>query len=159
MSKGGKTAAERFLDSHGVAFEEHPYDYTGKGPVAKEAASALGADEAEVFKTLVFENDAGPLIAVVDAAHRVAVKRIAEAASAGKVRECAPRDAERHTGYQVGGISPFGTRKALPVFLDESALGFERIFINGGRRGLLVRLDPRELVRVLEPTVGDWRTD
>ena len=154
------TNAVRFLREHGVAFEGHLYAYTGEGPVANEAARAIGVPEDAVYKTLVFESPRGPILVLMDAAHRVAPGKISRLAGwTEKIHECAVRDAERHTGYQVGGISPFGTRKPLPVFLDARASDHQRIYVNGGKRGFLVSLAVADLVRLLAPVIGDFGAD
>src|SRR2546423_14821968 len=106
------TRAVHFLKQRGVEFAGHIYRYTGVGGVAKEAAAALGLSEADVFKTLVFQTTHEPLLVVVDAGHRVSMHKLSNAVGKReKVVECSARDAERYTGYRVGGISPFGTRR------------------------------------------------
>ena len=153
------TLAVRFLKDHAVEFGPHPYKYTGPGQVAKEAAKALGVPEEAVYKTLVFFCGKSPVMAVVDAAHKLSEKKLAALIPCKEgISECPARDAERLTSYQVGGISPFGTRKPIPVFLDAASMAHETIYINGGARGFLVSLAPSELVRTLGATVGDIRT-
>ncbi|HEY3347879.1 MAG TPA: aminoacyl-tRNA deacylase [Nitrospirota bacterium] len=151
------TAGVRFLKDKGVAFEGHPYKYEGPGNVAKDAAEALGVPDEQVYKTLVFLSGGKPVLAVVDAAHRVSVKKLT-AISGADVSECPPKDAERFTGYMVGGISPFGTKRQMPVFIDESALALPVMFINGGARGFLVSLTPADFMKATGATVGDIKT-
>ena len=149
------TPAVHFLRKHGVAFTEHPYRYEERGGT-RVSARELGVDEHAVIKTLVMEDEARqPLIMLMHGDREVSTKNLARQIGRKTVEPCAPDVAQRHTGYQVGGTSPFGMRKALPVFVERSVLDLERIYINGGRRGLLVALSPRELLRVLEPTSVD----
>ena len=149
------TQAIRVLRQHGVAFETHAYDYVPKGGTAASAA-ALGAPEHAVIKTLVMEDEArAPLIVLMHGDKQVSTKQLARELGRRSIQPCKPEVADRHTGYQVGGTSPFGTRRALPVYLQRSVLELERVWINGGRRGLLVSLAPAELVRVLAPTLVD----
>jgi len=146
------TAAVRALRQAGAAFTEHPYTYVEHGGTAAFAAQA-GVDEHAVVKTLVMEDDAGrPLVVLMHGDREVSTKELARAIGAKSVRPCAPATAERHSGYQVGGTSPFGLRKPLPVYVEATILDLERIYINGGKRGFIVGLAPQDLVRVLEPT-------
>ena len=146
------TPAIHFLRKHGVAFTEHPYRYEARGGT-RVSARELGVDEHVVIKTLVMEDDERePLIVLMHGDREVSTKNLARQLSRKTIEPCAPDVAQRHTGYQVGGTSPFGTRKPLPVFVERSILDLDRIYINGGRRGLLVALSPRDLTRVLEPT-------
>ena len=146
------TPAIHFLRKHGVAFTEHPYRYEERGGT-RVSSRELGVDEHAVIKTLVMEDDARqPLIVLMHGDREVSTKNLARQIGRKTVEPCAPEVAQRHTGYQVGGTSPFGTRKVLPVFVERSILDLERVYINGGRRGLLVGLSPSELARVLEPT-------
>ena len=150
-----ETPATRVLRAAGVAFSEHPYDYVDHGGTAVSAA-ALGVDEHAVVKTLVFEDDAKrPLIVLMHGDRTVSAKNLARQAGVKSVRPCAPEVAERHSGYQVGGTSPFGTRKAMPVYLERSVTQLARIWINGGRRGYLVGIAPSDLERVLKPVLVD----
>ena len=145
------TPAIHFLRKHGVAFTEHAYRYEERGGT-RVSARELGVDEHAVIKTLVMEDEARqPLIVLMHGDREVSTKNLARQIGRKAIEPCAPDVAQRHTGYQVGGTSPFGTRKALPVVIERSILDLERIYINGGRRGLLVALSPRELTRVLEP--------
>jgi Cys-tRNA(Pro) deacylase len=144
-----ETPATAFLKKHGVAFTEHAYAYVERGGT-KASSEALGVDEHHVVKTLVMEDEAKkPLVVLMHGDREVSTKNLARQASRKRVEPCKPDVAERHSGYQVGGTSPFGLRKAMPVFVERSILSLERIWINGGRRGFLVCIDPSELVRVL----------
>ncbi len=144
-----ETPATAFLKKHGVAFTEHAYAYVERGGT-KASSEALGVNEHHVVKTLVMEDEAKkPLIVLMHGDREVSTKNLARQASKKKVEPCKPDVAERHSGYQVGGTSPFGLRKAMPVFVERSILSLDRIYINGGRRGFLVCIDPNEIVRVL----------
>ncbi|MGK2287079.1 Cys-tRNA(Pro) deacylase [Pedomonas sp. V897] len=147
------TPAVVALQRAGVDFTLHTYDYApGDQRVGLQAAQALGVDPAEVYKTLMVLVDGKPVCAIAPSDREISLKRLA-AAAGGKAAHMMPvPDAERITGYRVGGISPFGQRRRVPVFLEEAAQGLPRIFLNGGQRGLQVRLDPREIVRVLGAT-------
>jgi len=144
-----ETPATQMLRAHGVAFTEHPYEYVEHGGSA-ESARQLGLDEHAVVKTLVMQDqDARPLIVLMHGDRTVSTKNLARQIGAKSVQPCTPEVAQRHSGYQVGGTSPFGTRKAMPVYVEESILQLPNIAINGGRRGFLVRLDPQVCVRLL----------
>jgi Cys-tRNA(Pro) deacylase len=146
-----ETPATRFLKSRGVVFSEHFYDYVERGGTSV-SSNALGVPEHEVVKTLVMEDEQGaPLIVLMHGDRDVSTKNLARQADKKRIEPCKPEVAQRHTGYQVGGTSPFGTRKAMPVYMERSILGLEKIYINGGRRGFLVRLAPGEIVRTLAP--------
>ena len=150
-----KTAATKFLEEHGVGYTEHVYDYVEHGGTAVSSES-LGVPEHEVVKTLVMEDEArAPLIVLMHGDCKVSTKELARQARRKRIAPCKPEVAQRHTGYQVGGTSPFGLRKAMPVYVERSILDLPQIYINGGRRGLLVRIVPRELERVLSPTPVD----
>ncbi len=143
------TAAQRALHAHHVGFTEHEYRYEPHGGT-RASSAALGVDEHAVVKTLVMEDDTrAPLIVLMHGDREVSTRQLARQAGRTSVVPCDPAVAQRHTGYLVGGTSPFGTRKTMPVFVERSILEFDAIYINGGRRGRLVRIDPRELVRVL----------
>lgn len=145
-----ETPATQMLRQHGVAFTEHPYDYVEHGGSA-ESARQLGLDEHMVVKTLVMQDqDAKPLIVLMHGDRKVSTKNLARQIGAKHVEPCKPEVAQRHSGYQVGGTSPFGTRKAMPVYVEESILQLARIAINGGRRGFLVQLDPQVCVQLLQ---------
>ena len=141
-----ETPATQSLRRAGIAFSEHVYDYVEHGGTA-ESARQLGVDEHAVVKTLVMQNDKGePLIALMHGDKQVSTKNLARAIGAKSVAPCTPEAAERASGYQVGGTSPFATRKALPVFVEATILELERIYINGGRRGYLIGIAPQVLV-------------
>ena len=143
------TAAIRMLRAHDVRFTEHPYRYEAHGGTAVSARE-LGVDEHHVVKTLVMEDEEPqPLIVLMHGDRSVSTKELARQIGRKAVRGCEPTVAQRHTGYLVGGTSPFGTLKRLPVYVERSILALDAIYINGGRRGLLVRLAPGDLTRVL----------
>ncbi len=149
------TAAIRVLRQRGVPFTEHPYRYEARGGTAVSSRE-LGVDEHDVIKTLVMQDDRRqPLVVLMHGDAEVSTRNLARQIGARSVEPCDPGAAERHTGYQVGGTSPFGTRKAMPVYIERTILALPRIYINGGRRGLLVSLAPADLARVLEPTPVD----
>jgi Cys-tRNA(Pro) deacylase len=146
------TMAVRALRAASVAFEPHLYPWHPHGGTSASAA-ALGVDEHAVVKTLIFEDQAGaPLCILMHGDREVSTKQLARAVGAKTVGPCAPEVADRHSGYQVGGTSPFGLRRAMPLYAERTILGLPRIYINGGARGFLVALDPKELVRVLHAT-------
>ena len=147
------TKAIRFLREHGVDFIEHPYRYEEKGGT-EAAARALGIDEHLIIKTLVMEDEKkSPLIVLMHGDREVSTKELARIMGVKSVNPCTPEVALRHTGYMVGGISPFGTKKKLPVYVEETILTLPRIFINAGKRGLLCEISPQELIRLLNPIV------
>lgn len=149
------TAAQRELQHHKVPFTEHEYRYEAHGGTAA-SSRALGVDEHTVVKTLVMEDEARqPLIVLMHGDRDVSTKNLARQTGRRSVEPCDPAVAQRHTGYMVGGTSPFGTRKAMAVFIERSILDLETIYINGGRRGLLVRIAPQAIVRVLGATAVD----
>ncbi len=140
-----ETPATQWLKAHGVAFTEHPYDYVDHGGTA-ESARQLGVDEHAVVKTLVMQDDkAKPLVVLMHGDRQVSTKNLARAIGAKSVEPCKPEVAQRHSGYLVGGTSPFGLRKAMPVYVERSVFALPRIHINGGRRGFLVGIDPAVL--------------
>ena len=144
-----ETPATQFLRRGGVAFTEHVYDYVEHGGTA-ESARQLGVDEHAVVKTLVMQDEsARPLIVLMHGDQKVSTKNLARAIGVKSVEPCEPEVAERHSGCQVGGTSPFATRKAMPVYVEQTVLGLERIYINGGRRGYLVGIAPIVLIKVL----------
>lgn len=144
-----ETPATQWLRRHKVAFTEHLYDYVEHGGTA-ESARQLGVDEHHVVKTLVMQDqDARPLIVLMHGDRQVSTKNLARQIGAKKVEPCRPEVAQRHSGYLVGGTSPFGTRKEMPVYVEESILALPSICINGGRRGYLVGIAPRVLVELL----------
>ncbi len=155
MAKKDKTAhvsetpATQLLRAHKVAFTEHPYEYVEHGGTA-ESARQLGLDEHAVVKTLVMQDqDAKPLIVLMHGDRKVSTKNLARQIGAKSVEPCKPEVANRHSGYLVGGTSPFGTRREMPVYIEESILALPRIAINGGRRGFLVQLDPQVCLQLL----------
>ena len=144
-----KTPATRMLDEHGVRYTEHLYEYVEHGGTAVSSES-LGVPEHEVVKTLVMEDEErSPLIVLMHGDLKVSTKELARQAGKKRIAPCRPEVAQRHTGYQVGGTSPFGLRKPLPVYVERSILELPQIYINGGRRGFLVRIAPGELSRIL----------
>jgi Cys-tRNA(Pro) deacylase len=144
-----ETPATQFLRRHGVVFSEHPYDYVEHGGTA-ESARQLGVPEHEVVKTLVMQDErAVPLVVLMHGDRSVSLKNLAREIGCKKVEPCRPEVAQRHSGYLIGGTSPFGLRKAMPVFVEAGVLALPRICINGGRRGFLVGIAPEVLVRLL----------
>jgi Cys-tRNA(Pro) deacylase len=136
-----------------VNFIEYPYTYEEKGGTAVSARE-LGVDEHAVIKTLAMEDERkNPLVVLMHGDRQVSTKELARISGVKSVGPCAPETALKHSGYQVGGTSPFGTRKVMPVYLEETILELPRIYINGGKRGFLVGIDPRELVRLLKPVL------
>ena len=150
-----ETPATAFLKKNGVAFTDHVYEYVEHGGT-RVPAEALGVAEHDVVKTLVMEDESKrPLIVLMHGDREVSTKNLARQAAVKRIEPCQPEVAQRHSGFQVGGTSPFGTRKALPVYMERTIGDLPRIYINGGRRGYLVGMDPKELVRVLRPTLVD----
>ena len=149
------TPAIHFLRKHGVAFTEHTYRYEDRGGT-QVSARELGVDEHAVIKTLVMEDDAHtPLIVLMHGDREVSTKQLARQADRKTIVPCDPAVAQKHTGYMVGGTSPFGTRKPLATYMERTILDLTRVYINGGRRGFLVELSPHEIARVLQPTLVD----
>jgi Cys-tRNA(Pro) deacylase len=149
------TPAVHVLRQHGVAFSEHEYRYEERGGTAVSSRE-LGVDEHIVIKTLVMEDERKqPLIVLMHGDREVSTKNLARQIGAKTVVPCAPEVAHKHTGYLVGGTSPFGTRKSLPVYAERSIADLDRIYINGGRRGFLVSMAPADLLRVLSPVFVD----
>jgi Cys-tRNA(Pro) deacylase len=147
-----ETPATAFLKKNKVAFTEHPYDYEERGGT-RVSSEKLGVPEHVVVKTLVMEDDEKkPLIILMHGDREVSTKNLARQIGKKRVEPCSPDVAQRHSGYQVGGTSPFGLRKPMPIYVEKTILVLERIYINGGRRGFLVALDPKELVRVSKAT-------
>jgi len=144
-----ETPATQFLRRHGVGFTEHVYDYVEHGGT-EESSRQLGVPEHQVIKTLVMQDDrAQPLIVLMHGDRQVSTKNLARQIGAKSVEPCKPEVAQRHSGYLVGGTSPFGTKKAMPVYVEETVLALPSICINGGRRGYLVGLAPSVLVELL----------
>ena len=147
--KVSETPATAWLRAHGVAFTEHPYDYLEHGG-AQHSAQVLGLDPFTVVKTLVMQDqDARPLLVLMHGNRKVSTKNLARQIGAKSVEPCAPEVANRHSGYLVGGTSPFGTRRQMPVYIEQTILDLPRIAINGGRRGFLVGIDPQVCVQQL----------
>ena len=150
--KAPMTPAVRALRQAGIEFTEHPYTYVEHGGTAAFARQ-YGVDEHLVVKTLVMEDEAKkPLVVLMHGDREVSTKGLARTLGVKSVHPCAPETAERHSGYQVGGTSPFGLRKPLPICAEETVLALPVIYINGGKRGFIVGLDPKDLIRVLKPT-------
>jgi Cys-tRNA(Pro) deacylase len=146
------TAAIRQLRQAGVSFTDHLYAYEEKGGTAVSARE-LGVDDHQVIKTLIMEDEnKRPLIVLMHGDRQVSTRELARALGVKTIAPCAPEAANRHSGYLVGGTSPFGTKKAMPVYLEETILDLPRIYLNGGKRGFLVGLDPADVMRILEPT-------
>ena len=144
-----ETPATQLLRAHGVPFTEHPYEYLEHGG-AQHSAQVLGLDPFTVVKTLVMQDqDAKPLLVLMHGNRTVSTKNLARQIGAKSVEPCKPEVANRHSGYLVGGTSPFGTRRVMPVYIEESVLALPRITLNGGRRGYLVGLDPQACVQLL----------
>jgi len=154
-----ETPATKFLAEHAVVFTLHPYEYEEHGGT-KVSSQKLGVPEHEVIKTLVFEDETKtPLIILMHGDRQVSAKALARQLGVKQVQPCKPDVAQRHTGYFVGGTSPFGTKKSMRVCCERSITTLPRIFINAGKRGLLCTLSPAELVRVLSPTLVDCATE
>lgn len=150
-----ETPATQFLRARGVSFSEHVYEYVEHGGTAV-SARALGVDEHHVVKTLVMEDESdAPLIVLMHGDCSVSTKNLARQAGRKRIEPCKPEVAQRHSGYMVGGTSPFGTRKRLPVFVERTVLGLPQIYINGGRRGYLIGIDPAILTRLLAAVAVD----
>ncbi len=144
-----ETPATQLLKAHKVAFTEHAYEYLANGG-AQHSAEVLGFDPYAVVKTLIMQDqDAKPLVVLMHGNRKVSTKNLARQIGAKSVEPCAPEVANRHSGYLVGGTSPFGTRKALPIYIEASILALPGILINGGRRGYLVGIDPQVCVSLL----------
>ena len=147
-----ETPATAMLRAHKVAFTEHPYEYLEHGG-AEHSAAVLGFDPFTVVKTLVMEDEkARPLIVLMHGNRKVSTKNLARQVGVKSVQPCKPEVANRHSGYLVGGTSPFGTRREMPVYIEQTILGLPRICINGGRRGYLVGIDPQVCVQLLGAT-------
>ena len=148
--KVSETPATALLRQQGVDFTEHPYEYLEHGG-AQHSAQALGMDPFSVVKTLIMQDqDAKPLVVLMHGNRKVSTKNLARQIGLKSVEPCAPDVANRHSGYLVGGTSPFATRRSMPVFIEETILTLPRICINGGRRGYLVGIDPRVCVQLLD---------
>ncbi len=144
-----ETPATALLKASKVTFTEHPYEYLEHGG-AQHSAEVLGFDPFTVVKTLVMQDqDANPLLVLMHGNRKVSTKNLARQIGAKSVEPCKPEVANRHSGYLVGGTSPFATRRAMPVFIEESILALPKILINGGRRGYLVGIDPQVCASLL----------
>lgn len=147
------TPAVRFLRQEKVTFSDHLYPYEEKGGTAVSARE-LGVDEHCVIKTLIMEDeDKNPLIVLMHGDRQVSTKELARIIGAKTVAPCSPAIADKHSGYQVGGTSPFGTKKTMPVYVEESILVLPKIYLNGGKRGYLIGINPQEVVRLLCPVL------
>ncbi len=150
-----ETPATHWLRERAIGFDEHPYPYVERGGTA-ESARALGVEQHAVIKTLVMEDESRqPLLVLMHGDRQVSTKELARQTGRKRIAPCDPTVAQRHSGYQVGGTSPFGVRKPMPVFVQRSILELDRIYINGGRRGFLVSLAPVVLVEKLQATPVD----
>ncbi len=144
-----ETPATQLLKANKIAYTEHPYEYLDHGG-AQHSAQVLGLDPFEVVKTLVMQDqDAKPLLVLMHGNRTVSTKNLARQIGAKSVEPCKPDVANRHSGYLVGGTSPFATRKAMPVYIEESILALPKIAINGGRRGYLIGIKPQVCVTLL----------
>lgn len=144
-----ETPATQFLRKHKIGFSEHPYHYEEHGGT-EVSARELGVDEHSVVKTLVMQDEsAKPLIVLMHGDRKVSTKNLARQIGCKFVEPCKPETAQRHSGYLVGGTSPFGTRKAMPVYVEASILALDKLYVNGGRRGYLLGLEPSALTQVL----------
>jgi Cys-tRNA(Pro)/Cys-tRNA(Cys) deacylase len=149
------TRATLALQQAGIAFTIHAYDYDPNAErIGLQAAEAIGADPGSVLKTLMVQVDSRPACVIVPSDREVNLKKLASALGGKAAQMMKPADAERITGYHVGGISPFGQKKRVPILLEESGLSFPQVFINGGQRGLQVKLSPRDAVRALDARVA-----
>ena len=149
------TPATEALKRLGIAYSEHHYEYIDHGG-ANHGADELGVPREQVVKTLIMQDEEGkPLIVLMHGDRKVSTKNLARQAGRKRIEPCKPEDAQRHTGYFVGGTSPFGTKKNLPVFLERSILELPEIFVNGGRRGFLVRLRSADLAAALAAQLID----
>jgi Cys-tRNA(Pro) deacylase len=152
------TAAVRMLRALGVEFTHHCYAYVDRGGT-EVSARELGVSEHAVVKTLIMEDDRGtPIVVLMHGDREVSTKNLARLMGAKSIAPCAPAVAERHSGYQVGGTSPFGTRRAMPVYMERSIAELALVYVNGGRRGYLVGLRPEDIVRALKPVLADIAT-
>lgn len=160
MSKHvSETPATRALKQLGVTYSEHVYEYVEHGGT-RVSSEALGVPEHAVIKTLLMQDEKkNPLVVLMHGDRKVSTKNLARQIGAKHVEPCAPEVAERHSGYQVGGTSPFGLRKRMPIYVERSVLALPRICLNGGRRGYLVGLSPADLERALSPTPVDVALD
>lgn len=153
FDNGPETPATRFLQQHGIAHSSHFYEYEDHGGT-KVSSRELNVSEHAVVKTLIMEDETGkPLVVLMHGDCKVSTKELARQIGCKKVETCQPAVANRHTGFLVGGTSPFGTKKKMPIYIEKSILDLPLIYINGGRRGFLVGVHPHDLLRALSPTV------
>lgn len=147
------TAAVRLLRTHKVTFTDHMYEYEEHGGTAVSARE-LGVPEHAVVKTLIMEDDAKrPLVVLMHGDLKVSTKELARVVGVKTISPCTADTANRHTGYMVGGTSPFGTRREMPVYMEQSILELDRIYVNGGKRGYLVGLAPQDVVAIVKPVL------
>jgi Cys-tRNA(Pro) deacylase len=153
------TPATMFLKAHKVAYTEHEFEYVERGGTRHSSAS-MGVPEHEVVKTLVMQDEEGkPLIVLMHGDRTVSTKNLARQAGRKRIEPCKPEVAQRHSGYQVGGTSPFGARKKMPIYAERSIFALPKIYINGGRRGYLVGIAPADIERTLGPFLVDAALD
>jgi len=158
QDKNPTTMAVRVLREHDVPFTHHPYEYEERGGT-EVSARELGVHEHAVIKTLIMEDEKKqPLVVLMHGDREVSTKNLARQLGVKSIVPCAPAVADRHSGYQVGGTSPFGTRRVMPVYMERTIADLPRIYINGGRRGYLVGLAPADAIRVLSPILVDAAT-
>jgi Cys-tRNA(Pro) deacylase len=149
--KNPVTAAIRVLRENGVCFSEHTYTYVDRGGTA-EGSQQLGLDEHSLVKTLIMEDELKkPCIVLMHGDREVSTKELARVIGVKRIVPCTPETAQKHSGYIVGGTSPFGTRKVMPIYMEGTIGDLQKIYINGGKRGYLIGIEPRELIRVLNP--------
>ena len=155
MAKHSATPATAFLAKHGIQYTEHEFDYLEHGGTG-HSSKMMGVPEHAVVKTLIMENEKGePLVVLMHGDRKVSTKELARSAGVKKITPCKPEVATRHSGYLIGGTSPFGTRREMPIYLERSVLDLPRIYINGGRRGYLLGMEPAVLTSVLSPALVD----
>jgi len=147
--KGPVTQAVRALRKAGISFDDHPYDYVASGGTARSAAE-IGIDEHLMIKTLIMEDEAAnPMIVLMHGDREVSTRALARELGVKHIRPCDARTADRHSGYQVGGTSPFGTRRAMPVYCESGITELPRIYINGGKRGYIISLETQDALHLL----------
>jgi Cys-tRNA(Pro) deacylase len=152
-TRAPETPATDFLRRHRIAHSNHLYTYEEHGGT-RVSSRELNVSEHAVVKTLVMEDEnARPLIVLMHGDRKVSTKELARQAGCKRISPCKPEDAHRHTGYMVGGCSPFGTRKQLPIYIEKTILDLPLIYINGGKRGYLVGVHPHDILRALTPKV------
>ena len=153
MGKHSGTPATDFLAKHGVQYTEHEFEYLEHGGTG-HSSKMMGVEEHAVVKTLIMETEKGdPLVVLMHGDRKVSTKELARAAGVKKISPCKPEVATRHSGYLIGGTSPFGTRKQMPIYLEKTVLDLPRIYINGGKRGYLLGMDPVVLTTILDPVL------